>query len=278
MRDFAYLKPDTLKEAVALLMKFGEHAQLMNGGTDLVVRMRGGIAVPDVVIDIKHIEKLCGIDYDEEKGLTIGACVTLNEVCDSDVVSVKYPFLAKAARSIASKQVRNRATCIGNICNASPLADTATPLLVLDAIVQVYGPDGEREIDIHDFFLSVKQTCLSHDDIVTGIRIPNVEVNQGRFRKISRRPTVDLSTVCSTVVRIGDEIRIAYGAVAPTPVRAWKTESYLAGKKITEDVIEAAVEIVAEDVAPIDDVRASADYRMEMVKVMLRRHLSDFIE
>lgn len=273
MKSFEYFKPQTLKEASEILVKNGKDAHILNGGTDLIVRMRDNITTPKVVVDIKGIKELHKIEYDKDKGLSVGACVKLSDMAHNRDVIENYSFLADAAESVGSGQVRNLATMIGNNCNASPLADTSTPLLALDAKVIIYGPEGEREISIHDFFKGVRKTCLQPGEIVTSIRIPTYKNLKGVFSKNSRRKDVDLSTVCTTVVRIGDEIRIAMGAVAPTPIRAWAAEKEAKGLELTEENIKKLANIAASEAKPIDDVRASREYRIEMIKVMVARSL-----
>ena len=274
MKDFQYFKPKTLKEASELLIQFGDTASILNGGTDLIVRMHEGLSHPKVVIDIKGIEGLKEITFDKEKGLTIGACVNMKEMEKHPLLLEKFMVLAEASHSVGSCQVRNRATMVGNITNASPLADTATPLLTLDAYVQVYSLEGMREISIHDFFVFVRKTCLKTGDIVTGVRIPYYSENVfGHYQKHARRDAVDLSTVCASVVKADDTIRIALGSVAPTPVRARQTEAFLAGKELTPEVIEEAANIAVSEVNPITDIRATKEYRQEIVKVLVKRGL-----
>lgn len=279
MRNFEYFKPSSLKEASEILLKHGDKAHILNGGTDLIIRMRGGVTKPDVVVDIKDIKELNDIKINENDELIIGACANLNDIAHNSIVFDNYSFLSEAAHAVGSSQVRNRATMIGNICNASPLADTATPLLALDAKVLIYGPDGEKEISIHDFFVWVRKTCLKEGEIVTAIMIPaHKEMISGYFQKVSRRRMVDLSTVCGTVVKTDNDIRIALGAVAPTPVRLRKTEEFISNNELTEELIEKAAEIAASEVSPIDDVRASKEYRLEMTRVIVKRGLRKISE
>lgn len=273
MKSFEYFKPQSLKEASELLISHGENSHILNGGTDLVVRMRENLTTPDAVVDIKGIKELHEIKYDEKEGLFVGACVKLSDMAHNRVVVKNYSFLADAAETIGSGQVRNLATMIGNNCNASPLADTSTPLLVLDAQVCIYGPNGEREVSVHDFFKGVRKTCLIHGEIVTGIKIPAYKELKGVFTKNSRRKDVDLSTVCTSVAKVGNEIRIAMGAVAPTPIRAKEAEKFANRAELTDEVINKIAEIAASEAKPIDDVRASREYRIEMVRVMVRRSL-----
>lgn len=269
MKAFEYLLPQTLEEAIAQKKQYGAAAVLMAGATDIVVRMRDRLLQPDYVIDLKGIPGLDGITFSESDGLRIGALAKMNEIAANDEVRKRYPTLAKAAASVGSKQVRNRATCIGNIVNASPLADTATPLYCYDAIVEIAGPDGRREVPIRDFILFVRKVDLKEGEIVTGIRVPFV-TTQGEFYKISRRSQVDLSTVCGTVLRVGDDYRVAMGSVAPTPLRLPKTEALLAGKKLDKALIAEAAALAATEVSPIDDVRADRQYRLDMVSYIVR--------
>lgn len=169
MKQFNYLAPKSLPEALAFLAEHGDSAVVFSGGTDVVVRLRDNLIAPEYVIDIKKIPGLDTITFDEKTGLTIGACVTMNEIGANEYVQKYYPYLGKAALSVGSKQVRNRATCIGNIVNASPLADTGTPLLANDAVILAEGPEGKREIPIREFFIFVRKTALKKDEIVTAI-------------------------------------------------------------------------------------------------------------
>ena len=273
MRPFEYYAPCTLEEAFALLDRFGPDAKLLNGGTDVVIQLREKLIAPKAVIDIKRIPGLDTLSFSEEQGLTIGACVTTNDLGNSPVVQERYPTLSKAALSLGSKQVRNRATCVGNIVNASPLADTATPLLAGDAVAVAQSSGGVREIPLEELFVFVKKTSLKPGEIVTAIKAPYQSGCRGEFTKIARRREVDLSTICATVLTTPAGWRVAYGAVAPTPIRLRQTEALLDSRPLDEDVIRQAVELARSEVAPIDDVRASKAYRLEVVGVVLARSL-----
>ena len=272
MKEFQYLLPHTVAEAVALKEKYDKAAVFMAGATDVVVRMRDYLLTPEYVIDLKAIPELGGITFSKEKGLHIGALATMNEICADENVKQYYPTLAKAAGSVGSKQVRNRATCIGNIVNASPLADTATPLYCYDAIVEIAGPNGTRELPITEFILFVRKVALERGEMVTGIRVPFREA-QGEFCKISRRDQVDLSTVCGTVLKIDGTYRVAMGSVAPQPRRLPKTEAFLNGAPLTPERIEEAAQLATTEVSPIDDVRADKQYRLDMVAYIVRNAL-----
>jgi carbon-monoxide dehydrogenase medium subunit len=277
VKSFEYYKPRSLEEASDLLLRYGEEASILNGGTDLIVRMHDGLNDPKAVIDIKGIEGLTRMDYDEADGLTIGACVTLNQMSENPILLEKYRVIAEAGHTIGSCQVRNRATLVGNITNASPLADTATPLLTLDAMVKIFTPEGEKEVPIHDFFVWVRKTCLKVGDIVTGIRIPAYRAIEGSYQKHTRRDEVDLATVCATIISVDGGIRIALGSVAPTPIRARKAEVYLNRRDLAEEVIEKAIEIALGEISPIGDIRASKVYREEIVRVLVRRGLRELM-
>lgn len=275
MKDFIYLAPDSLEQACKVLEEHQGRMAILNGGTDLIVRMREYISTPEYVMDIKNIKELHNVSFDEQNGLFIGACVNLNKLGEHPDVMKYYPYFGEAALRVGSRQVRNRATCIGNICNASPLADTATPLVAHDALIHIAGPRGNRIVPIKEFFVFVRKTSLAPDELVTGIQIPYIKDSKGVFTKISRRKEVDLSTVCATVVKNGDEFRIAFGSVAPTPIRLYKTEELLKGKKITPELITEAADLASTEVAPIDDVRGSKQYRIDIVKVVIKRSLGE---
>ncbi len=246
---------------------------VLNGGTDVVIQLRDRLINPEYVVDIKRIPGLDELRFSKEEGLHIGACVNMNRLGGDENVRTYYPFLANAALSVGSKQVRNRATCAGNLINASPLADTSTPLLCLEAVLEVEGPDGKREIPINEFFVFVRKTTLQKDEIVTGIRVPYYEGAEGIFTKVSRRNKVDLSTVCSTVMKYAGQYRAAFGSVAPTPRRLPKTEACLNEGPLDDARIDRAVELALSEVSPIDDVRASKQYRLDVVAMALRRGL-----
>ena len=276
MNSVEYYSPTSLKEALNLLATYGEEASILNGGTDLIVRMREGQSKPKVIIDIKKIDELHKIKI-ENNHVFIGACVLLNDLGKHQYIKEKYPFLAKAALSIGSNQVRNRATCIGNICNASPLADTATPLLSLNADIHIFNKTGLRTVPLNEFFVFVRKTILKHDEIVTGISFEDDDSILGAFYKMSRRKEVDLSTVCSTVVKSSKGYFVSYGAVAPTPVRLYKTESFLNKNTLSQEMIKEACMIASQEVSPISDLRATEKYRREIVEVTLQNSLLEWL-
>ncbi len=277
MKEFEYLQPKTIAEAVAMRKQYGKAAVVYNGGTDIVIQLRDHLIAPDYVIDIKKIPGLKEITFDKTNGLTIGACVTVCELGENEAVKSFYPFLSDAALSLGSKQVRNRATCVGNIVNASPLCDTGTPLYAMDAVLCIEGTEGKREVPIREFITFVRRTVLKEDELVTAIRVPYHADQKGVFTKVARRKEVDLSTICGTVAYADGKFRMAFGAVAPTPVRLPKTEALVNGAPLTDALIEDAAKLARTEVSPISDVRASKEYRLDVVEVIVRNSLKSFL-
>ncbi|SDZ04314.1 FAD binding domain-containing protein [Tindallia californiensis] len=273
MNSFEYCKPKSVKEAIQLLAEKPATSHLLNGGTDLVIRMRQQITEPERVVDIGGIEELKKISFSKEEGLFIGACVSLADMAHHPALVEHYQCLADAAEMVGSGQIRNVATMAGNLCNASPLADTATPALVLEAVMIAEGETGTREIPIKEFFKNVRVTALEKTEIVKGIYIPYHEKAVGSFQKGSRRKEVDLSTVCVSALRYGEKVNVAIGAVAPTPIRLPKVEAYLKGKKVTSSHMEEIMKLVEEAIAPIDDVRSTKEFRIHLAKTLVQRCL-----
>jgi CO/xanthine dehydrogenase FAD-binding subunit len=279
MPHFEYLEPTTLQEAVDLLDHYGNEARPLAGGTDLLPRIRQRLIRPQCVVNIKHIPDLNYISYDRHEGLRIGALATVRDMETSAVVRENFPLLAEGAQALGSVQIRNLATVVGNLCNASPAADTAPPLLALAAHLLIKSPAGERVVPLNTFFVGPGETALKPGDLVIEIRVPSPPPHSGgTYIKLGVRRAMDLSFagVAALVTREpGDgvcrEARLAMGAVAPTPRRAPVAEAMLTGQRMSADLLDRVGEAIAGEVCPISDVRCSADYRREMVKVLTRR-------
>jgi carbon-monoxide dehydrogenase medium subunit len=277
MNRFEYFEPATLGEAVTLLGECKGKASLLAGGTDLLVEIKEHLRQPDWVINIKRIPGIAALSYDAEAGLRFGALVTARAVETSPVVQQKYPGLAQAVRELGSIQVRNRATVVGNICRASPSADTLPPLIADGASARIYGPSGERVVALEAFFTGPGQTVLKPDELVTEIVVPPPPPRTGRiYIKHGRRKAMELATVgvAVSLTMAGNtcrEVRIALGAVAPTPIRATQAEELLRDQVMNERVIETASKAAMVEARPIGNVRASAEYRRQMVGVLTRR-------
>jgi CO/xanthine dehydrogenase FAD-binding subunit len=280
---FNYLAPVTLDEALSRLARYKGKAKVIAGGTDLVPKLkRREIGAPAYVIDLKTIPGLDNIKYDVS-GLSLGALVTIGAVETSAIIGEKFGILAQAARSMASPQVRNRGTIAGNICNAVPSADSAPALLTLGARLKLASRKGERIVSIEDFFTGPGQTALADDEILQEIQIPHPPPNsKGVYLKLTPRRAMDLAIVGVAVVIIPQDgvcqdIRIALGAVAPTPIRTGKAEAVLKGQKFDDALIEKAARAAAGQSRPIDDHRASAEYRRDMVEVLVKRAIKQAI-
>ncbi len=272
--EFEYFKPKSIDELLDLLSQYREKARILSGGTDLIVRIKDGFEFPDVVIDIKGISELKELKFDG-KNLFVGALVTFNELIDSDVVKEKYPLLWESAKSVASNGIRNRATMVGNICSAVPSLDSGPSLLIYEAIVILRGKEGERKVNISEFFIGPRKTVLKEDEFVYGILIPcPVKKNGSAYVKLGRYNGEDLAQVgIGILVLEGNEYRIAHCAVGPVSKRARKIEELLNGKSLNSQLIEEAKKLIEEEISPITDVRATKEYRLHMAKIMLERGL-----
>jgi CO/xanthine dehydrogenase FAD-binding subunit len=276
---FDYAAPTTLEEALRLLAEKGPDARVLAGGTDLIIRMRYGIIKPSAIIHLGGIAELKTIAYKPKTGLSIGAAATLAEVAAHPDIRRRYPAVAYAAGETANVQVRNLGTVGGNLCNAAPSADNAPTLMALGAEMILAGLQGERRVALDQFFKGPGQTVLRPGEILTAIQVPPMPPHSGAaYQHVSARGKVDISAVCVGVAAVfaGEtcqEVRIVLGAVGPTPLRARQTESLVRGKPLTAKLIGQAGEQAAEESRPITDVRASADYRKQMVGVLTRRAL-----
>jgi len=282
--EFEYLKPESLDEAISLASQMGNSAKLMAGGTDVMVAMSGKAIAPEYIIDLKGIPGLSDITYEKEKGLKIGSLVKLKTIQTSETVASQYQAVCEAAHFVASNQIRCLGTMAGNICNASPSCDTAPILIVLDAEVHTERPEGSSRFPVETLFTGPKHTRLVPGEIVTEITIPDRRPGQGAaYLKLSYRKAMDLAIVgvaASIVAENGicKEARIALGAVAATPVRAAEAEKILTGSRLTQKDIEDASIAAMNGCHPISDVRASADYRRDMVRVFTKRAIAKAIE
>ena len=281
---FEYYSPATLSEALELLERYGEDAKIIAGGTDLLVSMRDRLLKPKNLIDIKKIPDLRQIEYKEGVGITIGAAVTYNDMLEHPIMEKKYRVLCEAVRTIGDIVLRNRATLVGNICNASPAADSAPPLLILDARVRIINKnDGVREVPLERFFIGVKKTILKPTEIVKEVFIPEPPTNYyGKYVKMMRVLSEDLTVVGVAGLAYRDKgeliVRLAFSSVAPTPIRVREVEEVFKKKDMPIDKkIEEAVKISSEKVSPISDVRGSAEYRLNLVKVATTRLLKELV-
>jgi aerobic carbon-monoxide dehydrogenase medium subunit len=275
---FEYHTPGTVPEALGLMGRFGQAGRLIAGGTDLLVAMKSRQVAPAHLISLAAIDGLKGITFDANQGLRIGSLTTIADIEASDAIKKNYAPLWDAANVMASAQVRNLATIGGNLCSAVPSADTAPPLIALGASVQVTGSKGERTIAIEDFFTGPKACACGTEEIVTAILVPKPAPRSGgSYLKLMRRSAMDLALVGAAACLTLDDkgvckaARIALAAVAPTPIRVPEVEEKLIGKTIDEAAAVAAGNIAGSLCRPITDLRASLEYRCEMVGVLTKR-------
>lgn len=273
---FDYVAPSSLSEALKLLRDYQDRAKVLAGGTDLVVRLKKRLAFADVIIDLNRVSDLSFIEPIGDR-LHIGGLTRLAQVKESPMVKEKALALAQAISIMASPPIRNRGTIGGNLCNSSPAADTAPPLLVLDASVKLQSADGERVVPLSQFFVGPEENVARADEILTEVMIP-LQEGKSAFSKLGRRKAFTLSVVSVAAYAMAnngkfDEVRVALGAVAPTPIRSLKVEKALTGGDVSEKTIQKSAELVKMEVNPITDVRASAEYRREMSYVLTKRVL-----
>lgn len=278
MFDLDVAHPKTLAEAARILSSSGPVARLYAGGTDLLVRIRSGLDHPSLLVDLKQIPELQAICSIPEDEVTIGAAAPLAGLLGNRLLQQKFPVLLDACKTIGGIQIRNAATPGGNLANASPAADLAPPLLVLGAKVRTFGPNGEREIYLKDFFLGPGKTAMQQE-IITAILIPLPKSPFGAsFVKLGNRKAMTLSVVCAAAsVQFRGEaqcqsVRLSLGAVAPIPLLFEEAGEALEGNEWKE-IVDRLLQKALGRIQPIDDVRSSAAYRREMVRVLVPRVL-----
>lgn len=274
LTGFDLLRPPTLVGALEMMSTL-EYAQPIAGGTDIIPTFKDLGSKPVHLIDLGLIEELNGI-MEEDGKILIGSTTTHAQILASKVVEKAAPALHDAARWIGSVQIRNRGTVGGNLCNASPAADTAPPLLVHAAEAQISSLEEAHWIPLQELFAGPKMTVLEPNELLTGLRFHSVMGAGSSFQRIGRRKGFTLSVVNAAVYaeRDGDklkEIRIALGSVAPTPIRVPNAEDKIRGRKMTEKLVEEAAKVCMDEAKPIDDVRGTAEYRRDMTAVLVKR-------
>ena len=282
MRNFEYVKVRSVREAIEVLNKYGEKAHVLAGGTDVLVKLKQRRIEPEILVDIKGIPGLEGVEYQDGGGMRIGPLTTIREIETSPVVREHLPVLAEAAHVLGSVQVRHRATIGGNICNALPSADTGPYLIGMAARVKVAGLSGERHLLVEDLFAGSEQNSLGVGEIVTAIEIPAWSRHTGgAYIKHAIKNAVDVAIVCVAVVVVTDplkkvfqEARIVLGAVGPRPIRPKEAEWCVRGKEIRDEVIVMAAELASKDARP----RTMVEYKTEMVRTLTKRAMRQALE
>jgi len=271
LREFKYLEPSTLSEVLSMLDQYRGKAKILAGGTDLIIQMKQKRILPEYIINLKKIPHLDYIEFDG-KLLRIGPLVTHTDVSNSPIIKRDFDLLAEASLAVGVVQTRNRGTVGGNICNASPSADTPPALIALGAMLKIVSSNGERIIRIEDFFRGPFQTSLEENEI----QIPNIPLNgSGVYLWLPKITAVDETLVGVGVLlvvnseRVCIESRVGLCSVGPHPIRAYKTEEFLKGKKIEDSLFRRAGEIASDEASP----RSREEYRREMIRVFVRRAL-----
>jgi carbon-monoxide dehydrogenase medium subunit len=277
--DFDYYAPESLSEALGLLARLGPSARVLAGGTDILVKMKNGLLAPSALVSLKNLRDLRGISWEADRGLAVGALATHNEICNSAVVQEHFLSLSEAAHKLANNQVRNRGTIGGNLVNAIPSADLPPILMALGAYVTLAGPDGSRAVPVENFFTGVSCCALEPErEILTEVVIPPQATTGSTYLKFGLRRSGALAVVgvAAAVTMDGNVIkdaRIALGAVYKMPTRALQAEAILIGKTWSNNLLEQAGRMAVGCCLPISDIRGSAEYRRDLVRIYTRRAL-----
>ena len=280
MKDFQYLAPRGLEEAAVLMAEHAGSAQLLAGGTDLLIFMRNGRKSPDFIIDAKKIPELTRVQLDADR-LTIGAAVSCRTIWEHPEIAERFPALTDAATLIGGIQIQGRATFGGNLCNAAPSADTVPPVIVYGAIAHIISARGERDVPVEEICTGPGRTSLAPDEILVSLSIPAPPANSGAaFLRFIPRNEMDIA-VANAAARVDlDEAgttfktaRIAIGAVAPTPLFVEAAGAALSGKPVNDASISDAAKIARDASTPINDMRGTIEHRKQLVEVLTTRAL-----
>lgn len=277
IHDFTYLKPGTLQEALSMLADHKDECKVICGGQSLLIVMRQGLLVTDYLIDIKGLNELNYITYDEKQGLRMGATTTHRTVEKSDLLKEKYPVLVAVERKLASVQVRNWGTIGGNLAHGDSSGDLAPTLIALDAKIKLSSAKGSRTIPLEEFYTGLFETALNKDELVVEIQVPptrlltatayrkfNLIENDQAIAGVAATVEADRSHACK-------DVRIVLSNAGITPIRAQSGEKVLIGKKLSDALLTEAAEAVANEADPVSDIHASEEYRRHLIKVLTKR-------
>ena len=272
-QEFEYLEPKTIEEAILQLNTYGDKAKVIAGGTDLIVRMKTDRVHPEYLINIARIPALRYLI--DDKGLRIGALTPFQELEKWTLIRDKYTALFEAARSVSRTQIKNMGTVGGNLCNASPAADSAPPLLVLGGKVKLVEGGRERVVPLENFYVGPGKTVLSPKELLVEVQLPESREGTGSaFLKVVRVAADPAKLNVAVAIEREEDLcrdcRIALGSVAPKPFRTIEAEDILKGKRLTLDLIEKTSQRASEEIQPITDIRSTVEYRREVTKVIVR--------
>lgn len=273
----SYARAGSVQEAIQLLGQNSE-AHLIAGGTDMLVKLHKGKAQFDHLVDIHDIAELNYVTQSDANDIIIGPLTSFTQVAESELIRKHIPVLSQAVLTIGGPQVRNMATIGGNLCNGVPSADSATPLIALNAAVTIEGRDGSRQMPLESFFLGPSQVALEQHEILTAITITRDNYTDyfGHFHKYAMREAMDISTIgCSAVCKIKgatlQDLRLAFGVAAPVPIRCKATEDKVRGRKITPNLLTDIANNVPSDVRPRTSWRAAKDFRLQIITTLAHR-------
>lgn len=281
LNDFAYFAPKTSGEALNLAGRMGNKAKILAGGTDLLIMMKEKMLKPECLININDVEDFKGISYIPGKGVVIGAATKISEIEHSALIQEKYFALHQAAGELGSVQVRTMATIGGNSCHASPAAETPPPLAALGANVVISSAAGEKEMPLEKFILGNRKTALGEGEILTKFILPEpAPKSASRYSYIGLRDAMEIDAVNMAVsITLEDDnrtiksIKLVMGSVSPVPLVSAEVPGILVGREFNKELTQKAAEAASAEAKPITDIRASAEYRREMVAVLTRRVL-----
>lgn len=281
MKEFSYERPESLDEALQVLAASGSEVEILAGGTDLVIAMRDRWRQPDVVVDLKRIAELYPTLRWDGDTLTVSATATMTEVVNDPGINKHFPALVEGAVVVGSVQIRNRATLLGNICNGSPAADTAPPLLAYEAVIVVAGPGGQRRVPINDFIVGPGKVDLQEGELAIALEITApTRMLGGAYERMTRRKGTDLAsvTLCATVDDAG-VTQVAFGSVGPRAFLRTDETGVLADPAASKEAKAAVFEEIFADASPsVRSMRASPDYRQAMLRVLGARAVGRAIE
>ena len=284
MKWIDYATPHSVREAVDLLSEAGGRARVMAGGTDLLVALRAGVYDIDLVVDGKNIPELNEITYDPTNGLTLGAAVPCYKIYGNQAVATAYPGLIDAASLIGGTQIQGRASLGGNLCNATPSADSIPPMIALNGTANIAGPNGNRQVAIEDFCPGVRQNALGSDEILVSLQFPAPVANSGaNYIRFIPRNEMDIAVAgagVSVVLDNGDikEARVSLASVAPTPLFVQEAGDAIAGKPANDETVRIASGIARDAARPITDMRGTIEFRQHLCEVLTRSALNTAIE
>jgi carbon-monoxide dehydrogenase medium subunit len=286
LQAFDYAMPRSIDEAVALLVDQGDEARVLAGGSDIIVQVREGRRTIALLVDVKSIPEVNELRYDAATGLIMGAAVPCHRIYGHGEIAAAYPGLIDAVSLIGGIQIQGRATVGGNLCNASPAADTIPALIVHEATCVIAGPAGRREVAVEQFCTAPGRTVLQRGEFLVALRVPAPKPNSGAaYLRFIPRNEMDIAVVGAGASVVLDQAknafvgaRVALGAVAPTPLLVEPAAAALIGKPVSDEVLQQAAEAAQAAARPIDDMRGTREYRVHLVGVLTRRALRGAIQ